>query len=182
MSGSLILLPLRLGARAVELGLRGATEVVERVAGLAGVKSSESAPARAPEPDTSPGPAPTSVAPPSRPVQTQRTGDPGDAETLMDRGEPVDYDAPEVVEPAHVDTGEELVEEVAEPGAEDGAGAQVRIAEPWDGYRELRAAEIIDRIRTATPEELAAVELFELSDRRRQTVISAAQDELRRRR
>jgi hypothetical protein len=178
MSGSLILLPLRLGTRAVELGLRGATEVLERVAGLAGVKSSQSGAAPASEPDTSPAPAPTSVTPPPRPVQTQQAGD---AEPLIDRGERVDYDAPEVVEPAHIDTRDELVEEVAEPGAEDGAGAQVRIAEPWEGYRDLRAAEIVERIRTASPEELAAVELFELAGRGRQTVISAAQSELRRR-
>jgi hypothetical protein len=74
-----------------------------------------------------------------------------------------------------------VVEEVAEPGAEDGAGAQVRIAEPWDGYRELRAADVIDRLAEASREELAAIELYELSSRKRRTVIAAARRQLRRR-
>jgi hypothetical protein len=70
------------------------------------------------------------------------------------------------------------VEEVAEPGAEDGAGAQVHVAEPWPGYRALRAADVIDRIAKASPEELAAIELYELSGRKRRTVIAAAQRQL----
>jgi hypothetical protein len=72
------------------------------------------------------------------------------------------------------------VREVAEPGAEEGAGAQVRFAEPWDGYRAMRADDVIDRITGASAAELAAVELYELSGRRRQSVITAVQRELRR--
>jgi hypothetical protein len=72
------------------------------------------------------------------------------------------------------------VREVAEPGAEEGAGAEVRVAEPWDGYRAMRADDVIDRIRGASAAELAAVELYELSARRRQSVITAVQRELRR--
>jgi hypothetical protein len=174
MSGTLISLPLKIGARVAELGLRGATEIVQRVAGLAGVRSE---PSGAPEPAPAP-------AEPARASEFETTGETApivEAE-IVDRGDAVDYDASPVAEPEHVDTGEELVEEVAEPGAEDGAGAEVRVAEPWDGYRELRAADVIERVPRASAEELAAVELYELSGRRRQTVIAAAQRELARRR
>jgi hypothetical protein len=73
------------------------------------------------------------------------------------------------------------VREVAEPGAEDGAGAEVRVAEPWDGYRAMRADDVIDRITGASVAELAAIELYELSGRGRESVITAVQRELRRR-
>ena len=72
-----------------------------------------------------------------------------------------------------------LVEESAEPGAEDGAGAQVRVSEPWDGYRQMKAEEVIARMTEATPEELAAVQLYETVNRNRETVITAAERQLR---
>jgi hypothetical protein len=180
MSGSLILFPLRLGVRATGLAVRGAREIVEWAAGLAGLTSD------APDFHAEPAGPPTRSAPPERPTQTQ-TAAPEPAESaesaaLIDRGEPVDYDAPEPAEPVHLDVEDELVEEVAEPGAEDGAGAQVTIAEPWNGYRELRAADVIERLASATPEELAAIELYELSSRNRRTVVAAAQRELSSRR
>ncbi|MGA9860184.1 MAG: hypothetical protein WBQ18_20120 [Solirubrobacteraceae bacterium] len=84
-----------------------------------------------------------------------------------------------VTEPAHVSEEPELAESVAETGAEDGAGAEVRIAEPWDGYRLMNAAEIIDRLATASSAELAAVELYELSSRKRKSVLAAAQRRLK---
>jgi hypothetical protein len=73
-----------------------------------------------------------------------------------------------------------LVEEVAEPGAQDGAGAQVRVDEPWDGYDQLQAPDIINRLSSASTAELAAVELYELSGRQRQSILEAVQQELRR--
>jgi hypothetical protein len=175
MSGSLILFPLRLGVRATGLAVRGALELVEWAAGLAGVAP------EAPDFHAEPAEPPTRITPTERPTQTQ-TAAPEPVESaepaLVDRGEPVDYDAPEPTEPAHLDTEDELVGEVADAGAEDGAGAQVRIAEPWSGYRELRAADVIERLPTASPEELAAIELYELASRKRQTVVAAAQREL----
>jgi hypothetical protein len=177
MSGSLILFPLRLGVRATGLAVRGAWELVEwAAAGLAGL-----APEEAPDFHAEPAEPPTRITPPERPTQTQ-TAAPEPVEraepTLVDRGEPVDYDAPEPTEPAHLDTEDELVGEVADAGAEDGAGAQVSIAEPWSGYRELRAADVIERLAAASPEELAAIELYELASRKRETVVAAAQREL----
>jgi hypothetical protein len=182
MSGSLVLLPLRLSVRVTGLAVRGAREVVQRVAGVAGLTHDDG-----PAPDfrTAPDEPPTRTEPPARPTQTQTAAPPEPVETAeatpIDRGEPVDYDTPEPAEPVHLELEDDLVEEVAEPGAEDGAGAQVRIAEPWSGYRELRAADVIDRLPTASAEELAAIELYELSSRQRQTIITAAQRELARR-
>ena len=82
-------------------------------------------------------------------------------------------------EPTHVSEEPELVEEFAEPGAEDGAGASVEIAEPWPGYRGLSADDVIARIDDATPAELAGIELYETANRHRQTVLEAAGRSLR---
>jgi hypothetical protein len=82
--------------------------------------------------------------------------------------------------PVHVSEEPELVQELAEPGAEEGAGAQLRIVEPWAGYDEMKAADIVQRMAFATREELAAVELFELARRNRKSVVAAAQRALKR--
>src|SRR5205814_1916344 len=49
--------------------------------------------------------------------------------------------APEPTGPAHVSEEPELVAEFAEPGAEEEAGAEVEIAEPWEGYDRMKTAE-----------------------------------------
>jgi hypothetical protein len=91
----------------------------------------------------------------------------------------LDYDEPTPPEPAHVSEEPELVEEFAEPGAEEGAGAQLRILEPWEGYSEMKAADIIERLASASREELAAVELYELAGRNRKSVVAAAERALK---
>lgn len=74
---------------------------------------------------------------------------------------------------------EELVAEFAEPGAEDGAGAQLDIEEPWEGYARMNAGTIVSRIDQADSAELALVELYEQTHKKRQTVITAAAKRLR---
>jgi hypothetical protein len=86
-----------------------------------------------------------------------------------------DYDEPTPPEPAHVSAEPELVEEFAEPGAEEGVGAQLRILEPWTGYAQMKATDIIDRLASSSREEIAAVELYELAGRNRKSVVAAAQ-------
>jgi hypothetical protein len=81
--------------------------------------------------------------------------------------------------PGHVDVEATLVESFAESGAEDGAGAQIRIEEPWGGYGELTANDVIARLEQATAEELAAVQLFEASSKQRTTVLNAVERQLR---
>ena len=71
-----------------------------------------------------------------------------------------------------------LVAAVAEAGAEDGPGAEIRIDEPWPGYRSLRAPEVIDRLVVADVSELAVIELYERAHRSRSSVLLAAEREL----
>jgi hypothetical protein len=85
----------------------------------------------------------------------------------------------EPAEPAHVSEEPELVSEFAEPGAEDGAGASVTIAEPWPGYDQMPAGRVVARLAGATPAELAAVQLYESSNRDRQTVRAAVERSLK---
>ena len=77
-------------------------------------------------------------------------------------------------EPVHVETEEVLVAEVADEGAEEEPGAEITVAEPWEGYRRMKAADIIDRLAAATAEERAVVQLYESTHRRRKTVLAAA--------
>jgi hypothetical protein len=87
----------------------------------------------------------------------------------------------EETEPARLEPDEELVAEVADPGAEDGAGAELHIEEPWPGYRRLSAAEIIDRLAAQDEAALSVLVLYESANRARTTVLRAAERELARR-
>jgi hypothetical protein len=78
-------------------------------------------------------------------------------------------------EPAHV--SEEPVVVAAVGGAE--AGAQVSVAEPWDGYRQMKAADVIDRLATADAAQLAVVQLYEGQGRGRKTVLAAVERRLK---
>lgn len=66
-----------------------------------------------------------------------------------------------------------LTAEFAEEGAEDGAGAEVHVNEPWPGYAQMRVGELKERVATASSAELAAVELYEASHRARKSVLDA---------
>ncbi len=94
--------------------------------------------------------------------------------------EPADTAEAEPVAPPHVTEEPELVHSYAEPGAEDGPGASVHVAEPWKGYGHMTADDVVARLAAASPEELAAVELYERLHRGRPTVVTAAEDRLRR--
>jgi ferritin-like metal-binding protein YciE len=85
--------------------------------------------------------------------------------------------APE--EPTHVSEEPELVGEFAEAGAEDEAGAEVEIAEPWQGYDRMKAAEIQRRVEDSSNEVAAVVRLYESAGKNRQTVLRAAERRLR---
>lgn len=165
MLGSLVALPLRAVARSLTVpyrATRGAVEVAEGVVGLVLVRLR-----RDDDHDESP---------PRRPSSERRAAEPAAwrPPTANAPAPPASTTA-SVPAPAHVSEEPELVEEVSEPGAQDGAGAQIRIGEPWEGYRSMKAADIVDRLASASREELATVELFEAVNRNRKTVIAAAQ-------
>jgi hypothetical protein len=100
-----------------------------------------------------------------------------------DIGRPAHADAPPAVPdeliPDHVDEEPVLVAEVAEEGAADGAGAELHVEPPWEGYDQMTAADVRDRLALATPAEAAAVELYEASGRNRRSVLDAADSALR---
>ena len=109
-----------------------------------------------PPPAGAPVPAPSDVA---APVPTPAAA-----------AEPV---AREPDEPAedHVSRDAVVVAESADAGAEDGAGAQIRVGEPWEGYGKLTAKEVNDRLAAAGPESLAVARLYEAANRNRVTVL-----------
>src|SRR5215211_818776 len=80
----------------------------------------------------------------------------------------------------HVSEEPVPVAEFAEPGAEDGASAELRVEEPWEGYARQDARTIARELAGATSETLAAVELFERTHKQRRSVTQAAERRLRR--
>jgi hypothetical protein len=98
----------------------------------------------------------------------------GDRDPGEERGAAADQD-----EPVHVSAEPVLVRESAEPGAEEGAGADVTVLEPWNGYAHMNARDVIARARQAESAELAAVRLYESRHRRRQTVLAAVDRQLK---
>ncbi len=170
MVTGLITLPLRLGVRASVSVLRAAEDAAERGLRAADQITTLVLPGRSR--DTEPQSTPDGPATVARPDSTPA---PPVIEEQPDAAPLVSEPAP----PAHVSEEPELVSEVAEPGAEDGAGASVTVSEPWNGYSRMSAQEIIDRLSSATPAELAAVELYESDNRDRRTVLDAAERELK---
>jgi hypothetical protein len=86
---------------------------------------------------------------------------------------------PDELIPDHVDEEVVLVAELAEEGAEDGAGAELHVDEPWDGYDEMTAPEIRARLAAADPVVAAAVNLYETTHKSRRTVLEAAERALK---
>lgn len=74
-----------------------------------------------------------------------------------------------------------LVAESADAGAEGGAGAQMHIDEPWTGYTRMTAPAVVDRLAAETDAVVAVVALFEGTHRKRRSVLTATERELRRR-
>ena len=182
MAGKLIMLPLRVWLCSARLLTRAAGGAAGRAASLAGQTIGVTSP-NGSRPRATPG---------------DRHPEPGWREEAIEEPvSPVDVEHPEPVspvdverpdhapewpparEPVHVSEEPELVREVAEPGAEDGAGASVTVLEPWSGYAQMNAREVIARAGPASPAELAAVRLYESRHRSRQTVLAAVDRQLK---
>ena len=82
-------------------------------------------------------------------------------------------------EEEQVDEGTVLVAEVAESGAEDGAGPELEVEEPWEGYDRMTAEEIESLLSEASREAVAAVQLYEAVTKSRDSVLEAAERRLR---
>ena len=185
MIGELMTLPVRVGVRATRLWLRAAQETLAVAANAAAqlIDAATRGSSGGPEADGWLAPMspesgvsasalqpPHSPREPAAPQAREPEPPPAPVEPL---GTLVGSD------PAHVSEQPELVEEFAEPGAQDGAGAEVHVDEPWDGYGQMNAKDVIARLTVASPAELAAVQLYEGGNRGRQTILAAARRALR---
>jgi hypothetical protein len=153
--------PLRLTLRAWELGLSTAAEAA-RIGGELLDPDRDGSPrdfathGRPPAPADEPAADVEDRPPPAAPV---------------DEPPPV----PDDLIPDHVDEEPVLVAEAAEEGAEDGAGAELRVEPPWKGYDQMTAADIRARLAVVTATEAAAVKLYESRRRSRRVVLDAAE-------
>jgi hypothetical protein len=164
--------PLRLTFRAWEIGLSSAAEVAR-------IGTELLDPSRGGGPlDAAP------VAPDAEVVVAEVVvAEPAVAEPAVAEPAVAEPDAPPAVPdeliPDHVDEEPVLVAEAAEEGAEEGAGAELRVDPPWNGYDQMTAADIRDRLATATAAEAATAELYEASGKNRRSVLEAAERALR---
>jgi type IV secretory pathway VirB10-like protein len=107
--------------------------------------------------------------------------EPASAEPAAAEPAPAEPESPDTLAPEPVAAEPAvLVESFADAGAEDGAGATVEVHEPWKGYADMNAHEVIHRLSGASPEEAAVVELYERQHGTRKTVLAAAERRLRR--
>lgn len=155
----LVRAPIRIGLKAAEVGLSTAAEVAR--IGTELLRPGHDGPRDFSEYE----------------AQADRAAGNGTAPEV-DYRSPAEPDAPPSIPddliPDHVDEETVLVAESAEEGAEDGAGAELTIEAPWDGYDQMTAADIRDRLSAATAVEAAAVELYETAGKNRRTVVDAA--------
>ena len=196
--------PLRLVLVVVEKGLAGAASVARRAREILDEPAREGGIGGRPH---SPGPSERANGGPPTPEvsvepETQvRAPEPGERGPEPDLVQPVEPEAMEpggaqappaavaeppaagasaaAAEPDHVDERPVVADEVAEAGAEEGAGAEVHVDQPWQGYAGMTAAEIQGRLADADPEVAAVVKLYEAAHRGRSTVIEAADRRMR---
>ena len=163
MPQTLVTIPLQLASLGFRLAMRAAAVPVEVARSLVDGRQPEEPPPPPPAPRAGNGADPVRERP--RPHQVPP--------------EVIVAEPPPPPAPAHVDEDVELVAEVAEPGAEEGAGPEISVAEPWEGYARMRADEITVRLREAPAAEAATVELDEVTHKNRQSVLKAAERRLR---
>jgi hypothetical protein len=168
---SLITLPLQIAIRATTTALRLAESAVEQV--VRHVVPGDSEPAHEP-----PRRADEHAQPAAPQPQTQTASPPPQSEAQTPQPSPPAEPAP-APEPALVSEEPVLVAESADPGAQDGAGPEIEVAEPWEGYRRATAADVLARVAGGSAAEVAVVQLYEHTHRRRKSVLDAAERRLR---
>ncbi|MEX2196818.1 MAG: hypothetical protein WD844_16190 [Thermoleophilaceae bacterium] len=158
-------LAMKAAAKGVRVARSGAGQVLERAFGDGDAKQQDRRPA---DPARSPrsfgGPAAPSAA---QAVEAERAEAPA--------WRPADTD-PSPPDPLLENVAEEatLAGESSDVGAEYGAGPEVAVSQPWAGYDQMRARDIVDRLGGADPDLAAAVRLYEASTKNRTTVLKAA--------
>jgi hypothetical protein len=165
MTRQLISLPLRIGARVAGVWLSAAEQAAGYALAIAQRLSERGRPSQAGDRS------------PDR-IDADLTGPPQPAPRVREPEPATRQDAAAAQQPRHVSEEATLVAELAEPGAQDGAGAEVTVSQPWSDYDRLTAKQVIARLADATAAELAAVRLYEDQNRRRETVLSAVERQL----
>jgi hypothetical protein len=193
---SLLTLPLTLPYRIARAGLSLAAGLVGQALGQRGdatadaaaaayARAAPSAPAPSrPEPSAPPppAPAPAPVTPlrPERPAPPPVEPPPAARRPHVTVDEPPPFGPapptpPEAVppEPTHGQAAREREARREAEATPDSPGAQIRVDEPWAGYRKQPAAEIVARLNGADEATKAVVRLFESRHRKRKTVLAA---------
>jgi len=133
--------------------------------------------------DQSPAPEATPVRPPSRPdTPAAATATPAapvaPTSPLPGTIEPDRTEQPEF-QPVHLDEEPaDVVYSSSDEGAHDGAGATLHVAEPWKGYRDMTAPDVVDRLAVSDSATLATVQLYETANRGRKTILAAVERHL----
>jgi hypothetical protein len=184
MLDDLITLPIRLGLRATSIAVRTGLQATERTISFASfvVRSATGGRASAPAPMSAPSERSRSARRPGH--NGASAEEPASGTRLPPRPDTptIDLDAdpaPLTGRPDHVSEEPQVVEEFAEPGAEEGAGAEVHFVDPWEGYAEMSAKQVIARVSSASVAELAMVQLYESAHKARETVLTAVERRLR---
>jgi hypothetical protein len=182
--------PIRLGLSAGGLGLSVARIVVEEArralghdgSSANGWSGSPPAAVRSPAPDIrahgDPLESVVDVVAPSSPPSVPEAAAPPPVAPPEAKG-PAMPTVPPVAGAKQVDDTPVPVAEFAEAGAEDGAGAEIHVDPPWDGYEGMTAAQISERLASADGGVAAAVSLYESAGRGRVSVVRAADRRLR---
>jgi hypothetical protein len=137
--------------KVADTALNTLEHLLERLTGGGGSPANSDAPPRPQRPATDTPGRPT----PSRPAPRSQPAPP-----------------PVAPEPAHIEEEVELVGTSADAGAQDSPGPNIRVDEPWPGYRVMTAPEVSDRLVVADAATLAAVKLYESSHRKRKMVVT----------
>lgn len=87
--------------------------------------------------------------------------------------EPVPSPGPVLETLSAVKTLDDSPELVESEGAAS-PGAQLRVDAPWDGYEQMKAADIVDRLVVADAAGKAVVRLYEQTHKGRKSVLAAA--------
>lgn len=156
--------------RAASLGVRAATFPVVASARLAGAVCERMTPSPAPEPVD------IAVAePPAPPVATaepEPEPEPSPkARRRAARREPTPGEAARVRR-VRSDAQDQAAQET---DAMPGPGAEVQVAEPWEGYAGMTAAQVVQRLAGVDDTTRAAVRLYEGANRGRKAVLHATE-------
>jgi hypothetical protein len=167
-------LPLAIARGAAAGALRAVADVVEDLATPEPASPYADAPfsyePRRAEPVVPVEPEPVVPAPRPHAVPAPAPVPPPEPEPLPDAVEDLDLPAPE---PTRGDAARVRQEQREAETTPESPGAEIRVEEPWEGYRAMTAPDVIDRLRIADDATKAVVRLFEATHRKRKTVIAA---------